>query len=469
MNGDEENESAAGPGWYADASGQFEQRWWDGSGWTARVRTGGEEWFDPTFGLFASDVRKQTSHNAAGNVAPAETLSERQKPEPSESFGSEQHAYCASCGRQAYPGSTFCAGCGSELHTPPVTATDYRSAANPPGNRGSPVLRADPADALWFLAAALALGSTWLPWFKTPKAGFFQIFSGSKLPEVTGNAWRMPSTFLWSYKGTHPSDLKLGWVILGLAAAMVIVALVRPQWSEVGLRVLGCGLATVPLAFLYQTFRFTDNISLFGKVSFTDCAALGSYVCVVAAAIAICSAFWRARLPRHEGKNGARSETGSHRRMPRFSKSSLLIGGLGLVVALGLVVVAAVTSEGDSPKRKISGRYRVYSTNYRDASEDDYCDTDDNEASVWQDAKVTIRTKEGTVLASTHLDEGFVVRETGFGHSKAVNWCEFDFEFPRIPASPRYEIVSPDGAVQWTDKELKRSSWWAGLSLDGDR
>ena len=39
--------SALAEGWYADPLGRYERRFWDGSQWTAKVRTGETEQVDP--------------------------------------------------------------------------------------------------------------------------------------------------------------------------------------------------------------------------------------------------------------------------------------------------------------------------------------------------------------------------------------------------------------------------------------
>ena len=39
--------SALSQGWYPDPLGRFQQRYWDGDEWTARVRTGDVQQMDP--------------------------------------------------------------------------------------------------------------------------------------------------------------------------------------------------------------------------------------------------------------------------------------------------------------------------------------------------------------------------------------------------------------------------------------
>ena len=39
--------SALAPGWYPDPLGRFQERYWDGDEWTARVRTGDVQQVDP--------------------------------------------------------------------------------------------------------------------------------------------------------------------------------------------------------------------------------------------------------------------------------------------------------------------------------------------------------------------------------------------------------------------------------------
>ncbi|HEY5153615.1 MAG TPA: DUF2510 domain-containing protein, partial [Acidimicrobiales bacterium] len=47
------------PGWYRDPSGQFPQRWWDGSEWTSRVMSQGVERVDLTDSAEARNASSQ--------------------------------------------------------------------------------------------------------------------------------------------------------------------------------------------------------------------------------------------------------------------------------------------------------------------------------------------------------------------------------------------------------------------------
>ena len=42
-----EPESTVPAGWYADPSGRFELRYWDGSAWTEHVSRAGQQYTDP--------------------------------------------------------------------------------------------------------------------------------------------------------------------------------------------------------------------------------------------------------------------------------------------------------------------------------------------------------------------------------------------------------------------------------------
>lgn len=69
----ESDEPREGASWQQDPFGRHEERWWDGTAWTDKVRTSGAAGIDPP-GIVAAPER----HGVAGN--PADPITDAQGP-----------------------------------------------------------------------------------------------------------------------------------------------------------------------------------------------------------------------------------------------------------------------------------------------------------------------------------------------------------------------------------------------------
>ncbi len=132
------------------------------------------------------------------------------------------------------------------------------------------------------LLALLIAGTTWLPWLKSPLASVFN-FNGSGF-ERTSNAWDLPARVIWSYR-TPRGGPSLGWVVLGLAVALLVASLAQ---VDIAARIIAALLALVAILYLVQLGRLVNDTPSFGNADFgvTDLAGIGVYVLVVLGLVA---------------------------------------------------------------------------------------------------------------------------------------------------------------------------------------
>ncbi|MGZ6884727.1 MAG: hypothetical protein ACXVJ7_04890 [Acidimicrobiia bacterium] len=130
---------------------------------------------------------------------------------------------------------------------------------------------------------AVAAATTWLPWFKLPAAGMFEL-SGSG-PTRSLSAWKVPAAYLWSYRSGDPGDLKLGWVVLVLVVGMVALAWRRAGGASAVSRALGGMSALAAALFVIQTIRSVDaatTVRVNGvALDWSDVTGLGVYALLV--------------------------------------------------------------------------------------------------------------------------------------------------------------------------------------------
>jgi hypothetical protein len=132
------------------------------------------------------------------------------------------------------------------------------------------------------LLALLILGTTWLPWLKSPLASVFNL-NGSGF-ERTANAWDLPARAIWSYR-TPRGGPSLGWVVLGLAVALLVTGLAQARTAA---RLLAALEALVAVLYLVQLGRLVNDTPSFGNADFgvTDLAGLGVYLLVALGLVA---------------------------------------------------------------------------------------------------------------------------------------------------------------------------------------
>jgi hypothetical protein len=161
---------------------------------------------------------------------------------------------------------------------PPVARPASTSPAPARPYRGGAVDRSG----LTPILALLFLGTTWLPWLKSPLASVFNL-NGSGF-EQTANAWDLPARAIWSYR-TPRGGPSLGWVVLALAVLLLVAGLAQ---ARTAVRVCAALGALVPLLYLLQLGRLVDDTPSFGTADFgvTDLAGIGVYLALVLGVVA---------------------------------------------------------------------------------------------------------------------------------------------------------------------------------------
>ena len=132
------------------------------------------------------------------------------------------------------------------------------------------------------ILALLVLGTTWLPWLKSPLASLFNL-NGSGF-ETTANAWDLPARAIWSYR-TPRGGPSLGWVVLTLAVLLLVAGLAQARTAARVCAALG---ALVPLLYLLQLGRLVSDSPAFGNADFgvTDLAGIGVYLALLLGIVA---------------------------------------------------------------------------------------------------------------------------------------------------------------------------------------
>jgi hypothetical protein len=127
------------------------------------------------------------------------------------------------------------------------------------------------------ILALLAVGTSWLPWLKSPVAGLFDL-SGSGL-ERTVNAWDLPARAVWSYHAPRGGP-SLGWLIVGIALGVVVLVVLGARTAA---RWLGAVEAVLAVMFLVQLTRIVEDSPSIGStdIGVTDLAGIGVYLLLV--------------------------------------------------------------------------------------------------------------------------------------------------------------------------------------------
>lgn len=135
------------------------------------------------------------------------------------------------------------------------------------------------------LTAIVIAISAWLPWFKSPIGGLFEL-SGSSLGSRSLDAWGLPASSLWS-QDARPGGLELGYLIMLLA-----VALLAFTWfaalPRAGARLVGVGAMFVPVLWMIQIERALDRPQVVGfgdGPGITDLTGLGVYLMLIAGVV----------------------------------------------------------------------------------------------------------------------------------------------------------------------------------------
>jgi hypothetical protein len=119
------------------------------------------------------------------------------------------------------------------------------------------------------VGAAAALIAAFLPWISTGP--------------VSENAMNLPITFLFDYETTETGGLKIGWVVIALAALAVALC-VRPENVPAqARRAVGWGLVLIPTVYVAQLQRAAGTLqtgSVFSLIGFGVYIALGAGLCV---------------------------------------------------------------------------------------------------------------------------------------------------------------------------------------------
>jgi hypothetical protein len=155
---------------------------------------------------------------------------------------------------------------------PAETATHRRHRSSGVGGRAASV------------AIALAtIGTAWLPWLKSPVTAMFAL-SAPRSSTPVRDAWDVPARFLWSY---HAGDggPTVAWLIVGVAAAVVVLGIVAHRWARVVERLLAVVLVLVPAMYMVQITRIVDDSPrLVGTtIGATDLVGFGTFVLLILA------------------------------------------------------------------------------------------------------------------------------------------------------------------------------------------